>query len=157
MTFLETYAPALATIRALMILLWLLSLFLKNSSIVDIFWVAKLGSDAAAAVGVTESLMTLLYSMAAGIGMATTAMVARRIGEKDVDGAGVAAVQSLVLGLGAAPWCSARRRPWHVYIWIALPAATWKRARCRVGPFLARVRRSGSSSRTGGGTSRTRR
>lgn len=70
--------------------------------IVDIYWVAKLGSDAAAAVGVTESLMTLVYSFAGGIGMATTAMVARRIGEQDNDGASVAAVQALVIGLVAA-------------------------------------------------------
>ena len=78
--------------------------------IVDMFWVAKLGADAIAAVGLTEAVITLCYAIAIGLSMATTAMVARRIGEKDPDAAAVVAVQSLwigmlvslILGLGGA-------------------------------------------------------
>jgi len=68
-------------------------------SIVDVFWVASLGPDAVAAVGVTEGLLTLIFAAAMGLCMGTTAMVARRIGEKDSIGAAVAAVQSILLGL----------------------------------------------------------
>jgi putative MATE family efflux protein len=67
--------------------------------IVDVFWVASLGPDAVAAVGLTEGLLTLIFAAAMGLCMGTTAMVARRIGEKDASGAAVAAVQSILLGL----------------------------------------------------------
>ena len=67
--------------------------------IVDVFWVASLGADAVAAVGLTEGLLTLIFAAAMGLCMGTTAMVARRIGEKDATGAAVAAVQSILLGL----------------------------------------------------------
>ncbi len=71
-------------------------------AVADIFWVSRLGSDAAAAVGITESLMVILYALAIGMCMAATATVARRIGEKDTDGAARAAVQVIGLGLGVA-------------------------------------------------------
>jgi len=67
--------------------------------IVNIFWVARLGAHAVAGVGLTESLLTVLYAIAMGIGMATTAMVARRTGEKDPEGAATAAAQAILLGL----------------------------------------------------------
>jgi len=67
--------------------------------IVDMFWVAKLGADAIAAVGLTEAVITVVYAVAIGLSMATTAMVARRVGEQDKHGAGLAAAQSLWLGL----------------------------------------------------------
>ncbi|MCU0246115.1 MAG: MATE family efflux transporter, partial [Bryobacter sp.] len=67
--------------------------------IVDIFWVAKLGEAATAGVGVTESMLTVVYGIAMGVSMATTAMVARRTGEKDDEGAARAAAQSILLGL----------------------------------------------------------
>jgi MATE family, multidrug efflux pump len=71
-------------------------------ALVDVFWVAKLSSDAVATVGLTESMLTVIYSVVLGLGMSTTAMVARRIGEKDPEGAAVAAVQSIWLGAGGA-------------------------------------------------------
>src|SRR5262245_28743390 len=71
-------------------------------AVVDVFFVARLGPDAVATVGLTESLMTLVYSVALGLGMGATATVARRIGERDPDGAAIAAVQAILLGLFVA-------------------------------------------------------
>ena len=76
-------------------------------AIVDVFFVAKLGSDAVASVGLTESVMTLLFAVAIGLAASTTAMVARRIGEKDPEAAAVATVQAIVLGLIVAAICGA--------------------------------------------------
>jgi putative MATE family efflux protein len=70
--------------------------------LVDAFWVARLGSDAMAAVGLTESLIVLTFSIAIGLAMAATATVARRTGEKDREGAAIAAVQAIACGLAAA-------------------------------------------------------
>jgi putative MATE family efflux protein len=67
--------------------------------IVDVFWVGRLGADAVATVGVTESLLTLVFAVAMGLSMATTAMVARRIGEKDPHGAALAAMQAIAVGI----------------------------------------------------------
>jgi putative MATE family efflux protein len=68
-------------------------------AVVDIFFVARLGSDAVATVGVTESMLTVIYAVALGLCMGTTAMVARRIGEKQPQDAAVAAVQSFAAGV----------------------------------------------------------
>src|SRR5205823_8700261 len=68
-------------------------------AVVDIKWVSYLGPDAMATVGLTESLMTLVYAIAIGLSIGATAMVARRIGEHDADGAARAAMQSIFLGL----------------------------------------------------------
>ncbi len=68
-------------------------------SVVDVFWVAHLGSDAVATVGFTESLLILVYVLAIGLSIATTAMVARRIGEKDPQAAGEVARQAVLLGV----------------------------------------------------------
>src|ERR1044071_1573884 len=68
-------------------------------AVVDIKWVSYLGPDAMATVGLTESLLTLIYALAIGLSIGATAMVARRIGEHDPDGAARAAVQSVFLGL----------------------------------------------------------
>ena len=68
-------------------------------AVADIFWVSRLGPDAVAAVGLTESLLTVVYALAMGLGIGATALVARRIGEKDPEGAARAAVQALVLAL----------------------------------------------------------
>lgn len=70
--------------------------------IVDVFFVSRLGANAVAAVGVTESLLTILFGVAIGVSMGTTAMVARRIGEKDDKGASVAAAQAIWIGVGVA-------------------------------------------------------
>lgn len=70
-------------------------------AVVDIFFVSKLNSsDAVAAVGYTESVLSILYSLAMGLGMGATAIVARRIGENDRAGASVAAVQAIYLAIG---------------------------------------------------------
>ena len=68
-------------------------------AIVDVFWVTRLGANAVATVGLTESVLTLFFSVSLGISLSTTAMVARRIGEKDRDGASIAAVQAILLGI----------------------------------------------------------
>ena len=66
--------------------------------VVDIYFVGRLGADAVAAVGLTGSLLILVLAVGFGLSMATTAMVARRIGEKDAEGAGVAAFQAFLAG-----------------------------------------------------------
>ncbi len=72
-------------------------------AVVDIFFVSKLNdSNAVAAVGYTESVLSILYSLAMGLGMGATAIVARRVGEHDKEGASTAAVQALYLGLGVS-------------------------------------------------------
>ncbi len=68
-------------------------------AVVDIFFVAKLGAEAVAVVGITESMMAIVYAMAMGLGIGATATVARRIGEKDTDGAAISAIHVIYLGL----------------------------------------------------------
>ncbi len=69
-------------------------------AVVDIFFVAKLGSDAVAVVGLTESLMTLVYAISIGLSTGTAAIISRRIGEKNKDKASDAAVQAIAIGFG---------------------------------------------------------
>ena len=66
-------------------------------ALTDAFFVSRLGTDAVATVGLTEAMISILFAVAIGSGMATTAMVARRIGEKNIAGARVAAAQSILL------------------------------------------------------------
>ncbi|HAF21411.1 MAG TPA: MATE family efflux transporter [Blastocatellia bacterium] len=68
-------------------------------AVVDIKWVSYLGPDAMATVGLTESLLTLIYAVAIGLSIGATATVARRIGEHNPEGAARAAVQAIALGL----------------------------------------------------------
>jgi len=67
--------------------------------VVDVFWVAHLGADAITTVGLTETGLTMLFVIALGLSMGATALVARRMGEKDEAAAGVVAVQAIVEGL----------------------------------------------------------
>src|SRR6266542_536337 len=71
-------------------------------AIVDIFWVSHLGAEAVATVGLTEAVLTLIYTVAMGLSIGATATVARRIGEKDPERAARSAVQVLLLGLALA-------------------------------------------------------
>jgi putative MATE family efflux protein len=71
-------------------------------AIADIFWVSKLGADSVATVGITESMLALIYAVAIGVSVSATAMVARRIGEKDPEHAAGAAVQAIALGVALA-------------------------------------------------------
>ena len=68
-------------------------------AVVDVFFVGRLGADAVATVGLTESLLSLVFAVAIGLSMSITAMVARRIGEKDPEDASIAGVQAVILGL----------------------------------------------------------
>lgn len=75
-------------------------------AIVDVFWIAHLGANAIAVVGLTEAMLALVYSIAIGVGMAVTAIVARRIGEQQPERAAVTAGQAIwlsaICGLGVA-------------------------------------------------------
>jgi putative MATE family efflux protein len=82
--------------------------------IVDIYFVSKLGANAVATVGLTESMVTIIYAIAIGLGTATTSMVSRRIGEKNPDAASLTAFQAIVTGV-------------VVSIIIGLPGALYSR------------------------------
>ncbi len=71
-------------------------------AVVDVAWVGRLGADAVATVGLTESMLSLVFAVGMGLSLSTTAMVARRIGEKDPEGAATAAVQAIILGLAVS-------------------------------------------------------
>lgn len=83
-------------------------------AVTDAFFVSRLGVEAVATVGFTEAMVTLVFAVAVGMSMATTAMVARRIGEQDGKGATVVAVQAVVLGI-------------VVSLFIAVPGALFAR------------------------------
>jgi putative MATE family efflux protein len=71
-------------------------------AVVDVFFVGRIGANAVATVGLTESLLSLVFAAAIGLSMSTTAMVARRIGEKDPEDASIAGVQAIILGLSVS-------------------------------------------------------
>ncbi|HUP90146.1 MAG TPA: MATE family efflux transporter [Longimicrobiales bacterium] len=88
--------PAIITLAVPMVLEMVMeSLF----AVVNIFWVGHLGSAATASIGLTESLLAIVYTVAAGLSMGVMAVVARRSGEKDEEGASDAAFQTILLGL----------------------------------------------------------
>jgi putative MATE family efflux protein len=91
--------------RAIMLLaipMTLEMLMESTFAVVDIFFVSSLGASAVATVGLTESVLTLVYAVAIGLSMGTTALVARRIGEKNPEGAADAAVQAIIVALAAS-------------------------------------------------------
>lgn len=71
-------------------------------TVVDIYFVSKLGSNAVATIGLTESVLSIVHAMAMGLSAGATAMVSRRIGEKDPDGAAEVAVQVIFAAMGLA-------------------------------------------------------
>ncbi len=75
-------------------------------AVVDMFFVSKLGPHAIATVGLTESVISLVYSIAIGLSTAATAVVARRIGEKNPDAASHAGAQSLIVAIIATAFMS---------------------------------------------------
>lgn len=76
-------------------------------AVVDIFFVSKLGSNATQTVGLTESVITIVYSLAIGLSTAATAMVARRVGEKNTEAAAHAGMQALIMSIIATVFISA--------------------------------------------------
>ena len=110
-------------------------------AVADVFWVARLGADALATVGLTESLLTLIYTAAMGLSIGVTAMVARRIGEGNAAGAAEAAVQGVALGLLVAALIAAVGVPLARRL-LAVMGAT--PAVQSVGSFYARVMLGGN-------------
>lgn len=68
-------------------------------AVVNVFWVGRLGPNAVATVGLTEAMFSTIYALGMGLGIGATAMVARRIGQKQPEGAARAAVQAIILGV----------------------------------------------------------
>jgi putative MATE family efflux protein len=98
----ETDLTAAPLGRALLMLAVPMILEMVMESIfamVDVFWVAHLGATAVATVGLTESMMMIVYSLAMGVSIGAMALVARRIGEKNPDAAATTAVQGIWLGV----------------------------------------------------------
>ncbi len=71
-------------------------------AVVDVFFVASLGADAVAIVGITETMMFLIYAVAMGVSVGATATVSRRIGEKDPEGAAKSATHAIYLGMAVS-------------------------------------------------------
>lgn len=69
-------------------------------AVVDVFFVARVSVDAVATVGLTETVLALIYSVAMGMSMAATAVVARRVGENRPEEASVAAMQAIFIAVG---------------------------------------------------------
>ena len=88
--------PALVMLAVPMVLeMSMESLF----AVVDVFYASRVGADAVATIGITESMMTIVYTVAIGVGIGATAVVSRRTGEKDEHGANQAAAQAIFLGV----------------------------------------------------------
>ena len=94
-------------------------------AVVDIFWVSHLGTDAAATVGLTESFLTIIYALAIGLSIGAMAMVARRIGEQNPDGAARAAVQAIALALLVSIAIGAIAAPLSPRLLALMGASPW--------------------------------
>lgn len=92
-------------------------------ALTDVFWVSRLGAAAVATVGFTESVLTLVYTVGLGLGFGVTAMVARRIGEKDPDGAARTAVHAIILGIGVAACLAVAGGLWAEEILVLIGAS----------------------------------
>ncbi len=112
-------------------------------AVVDVFFVARLGAAAVATVGLTESLMIVIYTIAFGLSIGATATVARRIGEKDADAAARAAVQVLLLGMLLAALLCVVGAVWAPEL-LALMGAD--ASILSVGTMYARVTLGGSAT-----------
>jgi putative MATE family efflux protein len=97
-----TKGPIGKAIVALAIPMVLEMLMESVFAVVDIFFVGKLGADAVATVGLTESMMTIVYTLGMGLAVGAAAVTARRTGEGDPDGAAVASFQSILLGIAVS-------------------------------------------------------
>src|SRR5215472_14055961 len=71
-------------------------------AVVDAFWVGKLGPTALSTIGLTESMLTIMYAVDMGLAMGATALVARRIGERDPEGAAESAGQAILVAIVAS-------------------------------------------------------
>jgi putative MATE family efflux protein len=109
--------------------------------IVDIFFVAHLGADATATVGITEGMLVMIFAVAMGLSMGTTAVVARRTGEHDKSGAAQAAVQSIILGIAISAVIFCVCFPLAPKLLAAMGASP---AILRVGSTYTRIMLSGS-------------
>jgi putative MATE family efflux protein len=94
-----TEGPIVPAIIALAVPMVLEMVMESLFAVVNIFWVARLGAAATAAIGLTESLLAMIYTVAMGLSIGVMAVVARRMGERDEEGASDAAFQTIVLGL----------------------------------------------------------
>src|SRR5216110_185435 len=103
-------------------------------AVVDVFFVSRLGADAVATVGLTESMMVLIYTLAMGLGIGATATVARRIGERDSEGASHAAAQAVLVALRIAMVLGARSRLAARGRWRAMCLWGWARRKCPSRP-----------------------
>ncbi len=112
-------------------------------AVVDIFWVSHLGTDAAATVGLTESLMTLVYALAIGLSIGAMAMIARRTGEQNPDGAARAAVQSIALALTVSILIAAIGAPLAPKLLTAMGGSPWV---IEHGSAFTRVMLAGNAS-----------
>ncbi len=112
-------------------------------TIVDIFVVSRLGSNAITTVGLTESMLSLVYAVAMGLSAGATAMVARRIGEKDGDGASVAAMQVVLVAVACASVVSLIGLTWAPRL-LGLVGATPEVV--RYGSGYARIMLAGNGS-----------
>ena len=109
--------------------------------IVDIFFVAHLGPDATATVGITEGMLVMVFAVAMGLSMGTTAVVARRTGEQDKAGAAQAALQSIILGASVSVLIFAVAFPTAPRLLALMGASP---AILHVGSTYARIMLSGS-------------